>query len=177
MVRNFLVLWVLLVTSAFSLGQTKSPVKLLEEGERLDSPTATASCFINFADKEWDEVRVQFLAGQTRTVWKTPRPPGISWSPDGKYLAIEDYLDRLATAVLVFRLNYKDGTAELIYQTPYSNSVFDEYYLESWANKGSAMEIKRIDHKTQTVKSRETVELANKKKIIQSIYPQWQFRQ
>jgi hypothetical protein len=171
MLRVILIIYGLVATSFCAMAQEESIAKLLDKDQVEKSPNGNASCLVNFLDKNWYEVQIRFSADRTETVWKSTRPPGVSWSPNGEYFVVEDYLDRLASAVLVFKVDYKNQSANLIYQTPYSNSVFDHYYAAGWAKGGVALQIKRVDHDTRAVKCEETVELGNKQKITQTIYP------
>lgn len=75
-------------------------------------------------------------------VWKSYRPVSVHWSADGKYLAVEDYVAKVCTAVLVFEIGEKP---KLVYQTPYSDSEYRlAFFFEGWTEVGS-IQIKVID--------------------------------
>jgi hypothetical protein len=135
------------------------------------SPDRKAQCFVDYSASDgWNDVQIKFADGKQQSIWKATRSVGASWSPSGRYLALEDYLDRLATAVLVFRLDYTEQKAELIYQSPYSHSVFDRFQIEGWSDDGSVISIKRTSASATAQKAKEKVPLNDKRAISETIY-------
>lgn len=171
MFRLLMIGYTLLAVGSCALAQEDSIAKSLGKGDVAKSPSGRASCFVDYSGKDWNDVKVRFCDGKTLTIWKSVRSVGVSWSPNEKYFAIEDYLDRIATAVLVFKLDQEGKRADLIYQTPYSNSVFVQYEAVGWLDGGFALQIGKFDPKTRRVESKEVVQLVGLQPIRQTIYP------
>lgn len=144
----------------------------LGTGDVVESPNGKAKCYVEYLSKEdRNIVKIAFADGTTKTIWRCVRSVGVSWSPNSTYLALDDYLLRIATAVVVFRINYENKNIELIYQTPYSNSVFDRYFLDGWKNNGNTIVISVIPDGIKENKQRRLVHLSHLKEITQTIYP------
>ena len=159
----------LALTTACAFAQKKSIAASLGKGDEIKSPDGKTTCFVDYSARDWNEVKIRFSDGKVQTIWKSVRSVGVSWSPHSEYLAVEDYLDRIATAVLVFRLNGAKETADLIYQTPYSNSVFVQYRALSWVGGEHAIEIGESDPHAHNI-SKEVVSLIDRKPISETIY-------
>lgn len=171
MFKLLMVGYTLLVLCTYALAQEESIAKSLGKGDVAKSPNGRASCFVDYSGKDWNEIKLRFFDGKTQTIWKSVRSVGVLWSPNEKYLVIEDYLDRIATAVLIFKIDQESKKADLIYQTPYSNSVFVQYHPLAWLDGGLALQIGKFDPKTQRVESKEVVQLTGLQPITQTIYP------
>lgn len=81
-------------------------------------------------------------------LWRSYRPVAVHWSPDGRYLAVEDFVAKSCTAVVVFKMGEKPA---LLYQTPYSDSEYRlAFFFDRWLENG-ALQIKVIDQETHEV--------------------------
>jgi hypothetical protein len=166
----FIYLAILAHSSAFEVFEVKS----LGKGDESLSFDTKGVCYMDFSGKDWNLLKLK-AAGKSITLWRCVRSVGVSWSPNSKYLAVEDYLDRISRVVLVFRVDLGEGRADLIYQTPYSNSVFDKYYITGWSEDGCSILIQKkshtIDAPQEVVGPQEVIGLRKLKTISQSVYP------
>jgi len=151
--------------------EQKSSATPLGIGDVVESPNGQAKCYVEYPPSEdWNTVKIAFADGTTRTIWRFIRSVGVSWSPNAKYLALDDYLLRIATAVVVFRINYEHKRVELIYQTPYSNSVFDKYFFYGWKHNGDSVAISMIPDGKKEKQGQRLVRLNDLKEISPTIY-------
>ena len=131
------------------------------------SPNKMGACYMDFDGKDWN-----FLILKTNLnkvlLWKCVRSVGVSWSPNSRYLAVEDYLVRLSSVVLIFRVDLKAGASSLIYQTPYSDSIFEKYHIVKWSKDGDSISLQREMPTGST--SQETIDLDDRRPITQSVY-------
>ena len=141
----------------------------ISKGEYVDSPHGGATCFVGVDEQDRNTLQVRFSNSQTITLWKFVRSVGVSWSPNANFLAVDDYLDRTSTAVLIFRIDYTLHACILIYQTPYSNSVFDQFHVAKWVDDGSQIVISNERRKSRHGGNFK-VNLRDKPEIEQSIY-------
>jgi len=148
-------------------------VQVLGNGTKLKSPNSLYVCWIDYSNSDWNILKVQVDQNNVLDVWRCVRALGVSWSPDSRYLAVEDYLDKRSSAVLVFRVDAIKKTAYLIYQTPYSNSVFDIYEIEGWFRNrgGDCIGISRTRKATGKVESERVFDLDHMNHVAQTIYP------
>jgi hypothetical protein len=148
-------------------------VKVLGKNDMSVAPNSTYQCWVDYTGQDRNVLTLRMDSQPTIDVWRCVKSLGVSWSPDSKYLAVEDYLDGLNTAVLVFKIDSAVRKVNLIYQTPYSNSVFSHYHILGWHNgtPGDAIVIATIDKSTGNVQSRETGQLDRRGPITQTIYP------
>lgn len=144
----------------------------LGTGDIVESPNGKAKCYVEYSSgDERSSVKITFLDGTTKKIWNCVRSVGVSWAPNSEYLAIDDYLLRIATAVVVFKIDYERRSADLIYQTPYSNSVFDRYFFGRWENNGNGIVISVIPDGKKGMQEWRAVRLNNLMPIAQTIYP------
>lgn len=169
MIRLWLAISLIALSAASACAQ--SIARPLAKGDIEKGPHGDISCFLIYdPSQQWNTLQIDFGGDHRETIWKSVRSVGVSWSHNQEYLAVEDYLDRIATAVLVFKIDQEKKKADLIYQTPYSNSVFVQYHVLEWLGGGSALRIGRLDPKTQDAGSKEVVQLMDRKPITQTIY-------
>lgn len=147
-------------------------VQVLAKGDELTAPNSLYSCWIDYSGPDRNILYLRIDSKTVLDVWHCVRSLGVSWSPDSKYLAIEDYLDGLGTAVLVFRISASLKSVSLIFQTPYSNSVFVHYQIESWVKRRGKDEITitKLIKKSDRAQSKETIDLDGMNIITQTIY-------
>jgi hypothetical protein len=99
---------------------------------------------------EGSTVWLKNAAGKEQQIWKSFRPVVCHWHPSGRFLALEDPVARISTAVVVFEVG-ADGS-ELVYQTPYSDSEYVlSFQFSKWTEGANGIEINVFDEDTHKV--------------------------
>ena len=123
-------------------------------------------------DSGWN---VNLLRNSEKSVvlWKAVRPPKIYWSPNGLWVAVEDYLMRLSTAVIIFDCS-KD-TPLLVYQTPFSETEYTlQFLVTSWQMKNGQAQLNLSIRSTEVDQQHfdfVVTPLSRTTNIISTVYP------
>ncbi len=130
---------------------------------KVSSPDRQLSAY-----SESEKVRVVSKTFGAHIAWTFTRTVDLNWSTDSKYLFVTDYVTAEKNAVLIFAFSTK-AKPYLIYQTPYSDSVNDHFYFNSYR---TGKETASIRHEKESGATENlTVDLNGRAKINQTIYP------
>lgn len=93
---------------------------------------------------EGSTVWLKNAAGKEQQIWKSFRPVVCHWHPSGQFLALEDPVAKISTAVVVFEVGA--DRCELVYQTPYSDSEYVlSFQFSKWTEGANGIEINVFD--------------------------------
>lgn len=106
----------------------------LAKGEIAISSDHKYKCWVDYSNPKYN-VLILEDGSKKIEVWRCVKSVGVSFSENSQYLAVEDYLDGLSSAVLIFKIYPKSEKVELIYQSPYSNSSRSHFSIGNWSGE------------------------------------------
>jgi hypothetical protein len=142
--------------------------KSLGKDDYLESPNHKLRAICEFPSDDENSLYLTTKTDKQR-IWKFVRSIGVFWTPDSKYLIVNDYLLRDMNAILVFKID--EGKARLIYQTPYSNSILDKFYPLAFDTNHAVLTINCVQPSGAVLYTK-NVSLSGLPGISQSVYPE-----
>lgn len=110
---------------------------ILESGKEIASPDGKFTCFRLRDDAETSLL----IKGKREPLWKTVRTLGVSWSPNSRWLAVNDNYAATESTVLIFDMAAKNHP--VIFQTPISKTEQDAWSVVGWNVKNGEVILER----------------------------------
>lgn len=129
---NLSIVLLLMVFSSMLCASDKEYSDYLRPGDKVFSPNKRFVCWTEVVDDGGVALYLNDVTKKNRPVllWKSIRSLGVEWSPNSKWLAVGDNYLAAERAILVFDL--EQPSIPLIYQTPFSTTEQDMWFVRSW---------------------------------------------